>query len=67
MATVYLAHDVRHDRQVALKLLRPDLSAALGEERFLSEIRVTARLHHPHLLPLFDSGEAAGHCTTSCR
>jgi tetratricopeptide (TPR) repeat protein len=60
MATVYLAHDLRHDRQVALKVLRPDLSALLGEERFLSEIRVTARLHHPHLLPLFDSGEAAG-------
>jgi eukaryotic-like serine/threonine-protein kinase len=60
MATVYLAHDLRHDRQVALKVLRPDLSASLGEERFLSEIRVTARLHHPHLLPLFDSGEAAG-------
>jgi eukaryotic-like serine/threonine-protein kinase len=60
MATVYLAHDLRHDRPVALEALRPDLAAANGEERFLSEIRVTARLHHPHLLQLFDSGEAAG-------
>lgn len=60
MATVYLAHDVRHDRQVALKVLRPELGAVLGVERFLSEIRVTANLQHPHLLPLFDSGEAEG-------
>jgi serine/threonine protein kinase len=60
MATVYLAHDVRHDRKVALKLLNPELGAVLGSERFLSEIRVTANLQHPNLLPLFDSGEADG-------
>ena len=60
MATVYLARDPRHDREVALKLLRPELLAVLGKERFLSEIRVTAHLQHPHLLPLFDSGEADG-------
>ena len=60
MATVYLAHDLRHDRNVALKVLKPDLGAVLGVERFLSEIKVTANLQHPHLLPLFDSGEAEG-------
>jgi serine/threonine-protein kinase len=60
MATVYLAHDVRHDRHVALKLLRPELSAILGAGRFLSEIKTTANLQHPHILPLFDSGEADG-------
>src|SRR5678809_539603 len=60
MATVYLARDVRHDRLVALKLLNPELGAVLGAERFLSEIRVTANLQHPNLLPLFDSGEANG-------
>src|SRR5690242_1718696 len=60
MATVYLARDLRHDRSVALKVLKPDLGAVLGPERFLSEIRVTANLQHPNLLPLFDSGEADG-------
>jgi serine/threonine-protein kinase len=60
MATVYLAKDLRHDRDVALKLLKPELGAVLGPERFLSEIRVTAKLQHPNLLPLFDSGEADG-------
>ncbi len=60
MATVYLAHDLRHDRDVAIKVLHPDLGAALGSERFLSEIRTTARLQHPHILPLLDSGEADG-------
>jgi len=60
MATVYLAHDLRHDRDVAIKVLHPELGAALGGERFLSEIRTTARLQHPHILPLLDSGEAAG-------
>jgi serine/threonine-protein kinase len=60
MATVYLARDVRHDRQVALKVLKPELGAVLGVERFLSEIRVTAHLSHPNLLPLFDSGETDG-------
>jgi len=60
MATVYLAHDVRHDRKVALKVLRPDLASILGAERFLAEIRTTANLQHPHILPLHDSGEADG-------
>jgi serine/threonine-protein kinase len=60
MATVYLARDTRHERHVALKVLRPELGAVLGVERFLSEIRVTANLQHSNLLPLFDSGEADG-------
>ena len=60
MATVYLARDVKHDRRVALKVLDPELGAVLGGERFLSEIRVTAHLQHPNLLPLFDSGEVDG-------
>ncbi|MDH5284073.1 MAG: serine/threonine-protein kinase [Gemmatimonadota bacterium] len=60
MATVYLAQDVRHDRKVALKVLRPELAAIIGAERFLSEIKTTANLQHPHILPLFDSGEVDG-------
>jgi serine/threonine-protein kinase len=60
MATVYSAEDIRHARQVAIKLLRPELSAILGGERFLNEIRVTAHLQHPHILPLLDSGDAGG-------
>jgi eukaryotic-like serine/threonine-protein kinase len=60
MATVYLAEDLRHARRVAVKVVRPDLSAVLGADRFLNEIRVTANLQHPHILPLFDSGEADG-------
>src|SRR4051795_7855643 len=60
MATVYLAQDLRHHRQVAIKLMRPELSAVIGAERFLSEIRTTANLQHPHILPLFDSGEVDG-------
>ena len=60
MATVYLARDVRHERFVALKVLNPELGAVLGVERFLAEIKVTAHLQHPNLLPLFDSGEANG-------
>jgi eukaryotic-like serine/threonine-protein kinase len=60
MATVYLAHDLKHDRQVAIKVLHPDLAAALGADRFLTEIKTTARLQHPHILPLLDSGEADG-------
>jgi serine/threonine-protein kinase len=60
MATVFLAHDLRHDRDVAIKVLHPDLGAALGGERFLSEIRTTARLQHPHILTLLDSGSAGG-------
>ena len=58
MATVYLAHDIKHEREVAIKVLHPDLGAALGAERFLSEIKTTAKLQHPHILPLLDSGEA---------
>ncbi len=60
MATVYLAEDIRHDRRVALKVLHPELSSALGPDRFLREIKLAARLNHPHIVPLFDSGEAAG-------
>jgi serine/threonine-protein kinase len=60
MATVYLAHDVKHDRHVALKVLRPELAAVLGAERFVVEIKTTANLQHPHILPLFDSGTADG-------
>ena len=56
MATVFLAQDIRHDRKVALKVLKPELAAVIGAERFLSEIRTTANLQHPHVLPLFDSG-----------
>ena len=62
MATVYLARDLRHDRVVALKVLRPELAATLGPDRFQREIRLAARLSHPNILPVFDSGEAAGRC-----
>ncbi len=57
MATVYLAHDLKHDRNVAIKVLRPEIGAALGAERFLLEIKTTANLRHPHIVPLYDSGE----------
>ena len=67
MATVYLAQDLRHDRKVALKLLRPELSAVIGAERFLAEIKLTANLQHPHILPLFDSGEADSFLFYACR
>ena len=60
MATVYLAHDRKHQRRVAIKVLRPDLAASLGADRFLAEIRTTAGLSHPHILPLYDSGDADG-------
>ncbi len=60
MATVWLAQDLKHEREVAIKVLHPDLGAALGGERFLAEIKTTARLQHPHILPLLDSGEADG-------
>ena len=60
MATVYLAHDVRHNRNVALKVLKAELAAVVGAERFLAEIETTAKLTHPHILPLHDSGEADG-------
>jgi Tol biopolymer transport system component/tRNA A-37 threonylcarbamoyl transferase component Bud32 len=60
MATVYLAYDTKHDRKVAIKVLKPELAAVLGAERFIVEIKTTAALQHPHILPLFDSGEADG-------
>jgi Tol biopolymer transport system component len=60
MATVYLAEDLRHQRQVAIKVLKPELAAVLGAERFIQEITTTAQLQHPHILPLFDSGAADG-------
>ncbi|HUP51438.1 MAG TPA: protein kinase [Longimicrobiales bacterium] len=60
MATVYLAEDLKHRRRVALKVLKPELAAVVGAERFLAEIRTTANLQHPHILPLFDSGDADG-------
>src|SRR2546430_13192463 len=59
-ATVYLAQDLKHGRAVAIKVLRPELAAALGGERFLREIEIAARLNHPHILPLHDSGQAGG-------
>ena len=60
MATVYLCEDIKHDRNVALKLLKPELAAVLGAERFVQEIKTTAALQHPHILPLFDSGAVDG-------
>ena len=60
MATVYLAQDLKHRRQVAIKVLLPELASAVGPERFLREIEIAARLHHPHVLPLYDSGDADG-------
>ncbi len=60
MATVYLAHDLKHDRPVAIKVLRDDVAASVGRERFLREIQLAAKLSHPHILPLYDSGEADG-------
>jgi serine/threonine-protein kinase len=60
MATVFLAHDLKHDRPVALKVLHPELAASLGSERFLREVKLAARLQHPHILTVLDSGETAG-------
>ncbi len=60
MATVYLAADLKHERKVALKVLKPELAAVVGAERFLAEIKVTANLQHPNILPLHDSGETDG-------
>ncbi len=60
MATVYLAEDLKHKRKVAVKVLRPELAAVLGADRFVQEITTTANLQHPHILPLFGSGEADG-------
>ena len=59
MATVYLAEDLKHGRKVALKVLRPELAAVLGADRFVQEIKTTAQLQHPHILPLYDSGSTA--------
>ena len=61
MATVFLAHDIKHDRSVAIKVLHPEVAAALGAERFLREIRIAAHLQHPHILTLIDSGEIPRH------
>lgn len=61
MATVYLAHDIRHNRRVALKVLHPDISGSIGPDRFLREIQLAAQLNHPHIVPLFDSGGAGGY------
>ena len=61
MAIVFLALDLKHNRQVALKVLRTDVGEAIGRERFLREVEVTARLQHPNILPVFDSGESANH------
>ena len=60
MATVYLAQDLKHARRVAIKVLHPELAQTLGRQRFLREIRLAAGLNHPHILPLYDSGEAGG-------
>jgi serine/threonine-protein kinase len=60
MATVYLAQDLKHERWVAVKVLRPELAAAIGPDRFVAGIKLTAHLNHPHVLPLLDSGEADG-------
>ena len=60
MATVYLAEDLKHHRKVAVKVLRPELAAVFGAERFVQEIKTTANLQHPHILPLHDSGESDG-------
>jgi serine/threonine-protein kinase len=60
MATVYLAEDLKHERQVAVKVLRPELAESLGADRFVREIQLMAGLSHPHILPLLDSGEAGG-------
>ncbi len=67
MATVYLADDLKHERKVALKVLKPELAAVVGAERFLAEIKTTAKLQHPHILPLHDSGMLTGSfwCRTS--
>jgi serine/threonine-protein kinase len=67
MAVVYLARDAKHERQVAIKVLKPELSATIGAERFLREIRVAAQLQHPNILGLYDSGWPTASFTMSCR
>lgn len=67
MATVYLAHDVRHGRSVAIKVLNPEVSADIGRDRFLREIAIAARLNHPRIVPLFDSGAPCGRARRSPR
>jgi serine/threonine-protein kinase len=67
MAVLYLADDQRHGRKVALKVLKPELAAVVGADRFLIEVKTTANLQHPHILPLFDSGQAGGFLYYSCR
>jgi serine/threonine-protein kinase len=62
MAMVYLAHDMKHDRKVAIKVMRPELSAVLGGDRLLREVGIAAKLNHPHILALHDSGEAGLWC-----
>ena len=66
MATVYLARDLKHERLVAVKVLRPELAAAIGAERFLREIKITANLNHPHILPLLDSGKTDSRTVGGC-
>src|SRR5947199_7026305 len=61
MATVFLAEDLKHGRRVAIKVLSPELSSSIDSERFRQEIHIAARLNHPHILPVFDSGDANGH------
>ena len=67
MATVYLAQDLKHDRPVALKVLHPELAASLGPERFLREIKLAARLQHPHIMTVLDSGSPPGTSGSPCR
>jgi protein kinase-like protein len=67
MATVFLAEDLKHGRQVAVKVLSPEVAAAIGPERFLREIETVAQLHHPHIVPLYDSGRAGALLYSSCR
>ncbi len=64
MAVMFLAEDLKHSRQVALKVMKPDVGTSLGSERFLREIDIAAKLSHPHVLPLYDSGEVAGFTTS---
>jgi serine/threonine-protein kinase len=64
MARVYLARDLKHSRSVAVKVIRPDLARSLGRERFLREIEIAARLRHPNIVPVYDSGDTGGRSTS---